>query len=60
MYDTYMSTPGNTAKLGIQTAQRGPSLVGKANLQCISLHTTESALYTLCQPGINYDIEIYF
>ena len=33
MYDTYMSTPGNTAKLGtahsnIQTAQRGPSLVG--------------------------------
>ena len=32
-YDTYMSTPGNTAKLGakhsnIQTAQRGPSLVG--------------------------------
>ena len=35
MYDTYMtqSTPSNTAKLGathsnIQTAQRGPSLVG--------------------------------
>ena len=33
MYDTYISTPGNTAKLGtahsnIQTAQRGPSLVG--------------------------------
>ena len=33
MYDTRMSTPGNTAKLGtahsnIQTAQRGPSLVG--------------------------------
>ena len=33
MYDAYMSTPGNTAKLGtahsnIQTAQRGPSLVG--------------------------------
>ena len=33
MYDIYMSTPGNTAKLGathsnIQTAQRGPSLVG--------------------------------
>ena len=32
MHDTYMSTPGNTAKLGathsnIQTAQRGPSLV---------------------------------
>ena len=33
MYDTYMSSPGNTAKLGatnsnIQTTQRGPSLVG--------------------------------
>ena len=33
MYDTYMSTPGNTATLGathsnIQTAQRGRSLVG--------------------------------
>ena len=32
MYDTCMSTPGNTAKLGathssIETAQRGPSLV---------------------------------
>ena len=34
MYDTHMSTPGNTAKLGtahsnIQTLQRGPSLVGR-------------------------------
>ena len=33
MYDTYMGTPANTAKLAtahsnIQTAQRGPSLVG--------------------------------
>ena len=33
MYDTHMSTPGNTAKprathRNIQTAQRGPSLVG--------------------------------
>ena len=33
MYDTHMSTPGNTAKprathSNIQTAQRGPSLVG--------------------------------
>ena len=33
MYDTYMSTPGNTAKLrailsNIQTAQSNPSLVG--------------------------------
>ena len=51
-----MSTPGNTAKLGtahsnIQTAQSNPSLVG-ANLQCISPHATELALYPLCQPGI--------
>ena len=33
MYDTHMSTPGNTAQprdihSNIQTAQRGPSLVG--------------------------------
>ena len=33
MYDTYMTTPGNTAKLGaihsnIQPAQSSPSLVG--------------------------------
>ena len=33
LYDTYMSTPGNTAKIGathssIQTAQSSPSLVG--------------------------------
>ena len=35
MYDTYMSTPGNTAK---SRAWLG------ANLQCISQHTTESAL----------------
>ena len=28
MYDTYMSTPGNTAKLRTRKAQRGPSLVG--------------------------------
>ena len=57
MYDTYMSTPGNTAKLGaihsnIQTAQRGPSLVGSEPTMHYSLHTTESALYPLCQPGI--------
>ena len=36
MYDTHMSTPGNTAKLGtahnnIQTAQRNPSLEGSEN-----------------------------
>ena len=54
MYDTYMSTPGNTAKLGathsnIQTAQRGPSLVGSE--PTIPQHETESALYPICQPG---------
>ena len=48
MYDTYMSTPGNTAKpraihSNIQTAQSGPSLVGSEPQQCISQHTTESA-----------------
>ena len=58
MYDTHMSTPGNTAKLGathsnIQTAQRGPCPWLGANLQCISKHTTESSLFPLCQPGIN-------
>ena len=48
-----MNTPSNTAKLGtalnnIQTAQRGPSLVGSELIQCISQHTTESAhLHTL-------------
>ena len=52
MYDTYMNTPGNTAKLGathsnIQTAQRGPSLVGSEP----TMH--ESALYPLYQPGID-------
>ena len=57
MYDTHMSTPGNTAKLG--TANTGTYRQHKevrpwleANLQCISLQTTESALYPLCQPGI--------
>ena len=49
MYDTYMSTPGNTAKLGaihsnIQTAQVDRPWLG-ADLHCISQHTTESALY---------------
>ena len=47
MYDTHMSTPGNTAKLGtahsnIQTAQSSLSLVGSepTMLQGISQHTT--------------------
>ena len=53
MYDTYMSTPGNTAKLGATYRQHKevrPWL--GANLLCISQHETESALYPLCQPGI--------
>ena len=49
MYDTYMSTPGNTAKLGATTQQHTDSTIKVvrpwlgANLQCISQHTTESA-----------------
>ena len=59
MYDTYMSAPGNTAKLGtahsnIQTAQRGPSLVGSEP----TMHYTESALYPLCQPGTHHDEDV--
>ena len=55
--NTYMSTPGNTAKLGaihsnIQTAKVVRPWLG-ANLQRISQHTNESAyINTLCQPGI--------
>ena len=65
MYDTYMSTPGNTAKLGtthnnIQTAQRGPSLVGSEPTICISQQTIESELYPLCQPGWTEDEFIDF
>ena len=63
MYDTYMSTPGNTAKLGIphtatyrQHKEVRPWL--GANLQCISQHTTEPALYPLCQPGVYYNAVI--
>ena len=65
MYDTYMSTPGNTAKLGgthsniyRQHKEVRPWL--GANLQCISQHETESTLYPLCQPGINRMIKISF
>ena len=50
MYDTYMSTPGNTAKLGaihsnIQTAQRGPSLVGSEPTKLSTLSTQHSTHY---------------
>ena len=43
MYDTYMSTPGNTAKLGathsnIQTAQSSPSLDGSESTMHKSAH----------------------
>ena len=34
----------------------------EANLQCINLHTTESAIYPLCQQGMNeeyYENEEY-
>ena len=49
-----MSTPGNTAKLGathrnIQSAQRGPSLVGSEP----TMHL--SARNPLCQPGMKPD-----
>ena len=52
MYDTYMSTPGNTAKLGathssIQTAQRGPSLVGSEPAMHKSVHNWVSTLPTM-------------
>ena len=41
MYDTYMSTIGNTMKSHTQHKVVRPWL--GANLQCISQHTTESA-----------------
>ena len=52
MYDTYMSTPGNTAKLGtvhsnIQTAQRGPSLVGSEPTMHLSAYYRVSTLPTM-------------
>ena len=56
MYDTHMSTPGNTAKQELHTAAYRQHKEVRpwlgANLQCINQHTTESALYPLCQPGI--------
>ena len=50
--NTYMSTPGNTAKLGAahsntQTAQSCPSLVGIETTIHINQHTTESAHYPI-------------
>ena len=52
MYDTHMSTPGNTVKLGtahsnIQTAQRGPSLVGSEPTMHQSAYYRVSTLPTM-------------
>ena len=52
MYDTYMSTPGNTAELGtahsnIQTAQRGPSLGGSEPTMHWSANYRVSTLPTM-------------
>ena len=49
MYDTHMSTPGNTAKLGtahsdIQTAQSNPSLVGSERTMHYSAYYRVSTL----------------
>ena len=56
MYDTYMSTPGNTMKLramhsNIQAAQNNPSLVGS---EPTSQHTLSQLINPLCQPDIKY------
>ena len=57
MYDTHMSTPGNTAKLGtahsnIQTAQRGTSLVESEPAMHLSAYLPSQHSNPLCQPGI--------
>ena len=56
MCDTYMSTPGNTAKLraihsNIQKAQSSQSLVGSEP----TMHSTPLCQHSnpLCQPGID-------
>ena len=56
MYDTYMSTPGNTSKLGaihsnIQTAQSSPSLVGSEPIALVSTLLSQHTI-PLCQLGI--------
>ena len=52
MYDTYLSTVGNTAKLGathsnIQTAQSNPSLVGSEPTMHLSAYYRVSTLPTM-------------
>ena len=52
----YMSTPRNTAKLGathsnIQTAQRGPSLVGSEPTMALVSTPLSQHSNPLCQPG---------
>ena len=65
MYDTYMSTPGNTVKLGtahnnIQTAQSSPTLVGIEHTKNVLISTPLSQrISTLCQSGIFVSI-FYF
>ena len=60
MYDTYMNTPGNTAKpraihSNIQTAQRRSSLVGNEPTIHLSVATPLSKHSNpLCQPGIAF------
>ena len=59
IYDTYMSTPGNTAKLGathsnIHTAQRGPSLVGSEPL--VSILLSQHSIHYASQVPRSHDI----
>ena len=59
MYDTHMSTPGNTANLGtahsnIQTAQRGPSPGWNRTYNALVSILPRQHSNPLCQPGIKY------
>ena len=59
MYDTYMSTPGNAAKLGaihsnIQTTKESIPGWDRTYNALARQRTTESALNPLCQPGIAF------
>ena len=56
IYDTYTSTPGNTAKptaiqSNIQTAQSNPSLVERTYIALVRTPLSQHS-NTLCQPGI--------
>ena len=60
MYDTYMSTPGNTAKLGtahsnIQTAQSNPSLVGnEPTMHLVSILPSQHSIPTIPATFLRY------